>query len=519
VRPDLTRGHPIDNGRYRLLSSLGSGGMASVFRAWDIHNERPCAVKVIHAKIAGKKSVRRRFAREAEAMIRLDHPNVIQIFDLNLEAKQPYIVMEIAEAGSLDRWMTTHGPMPLPLLREVMLQVCAGVSAAHKQGITHRDLKPQNVLIDVSGTCRVTDFGIAQIGDSSELTKTGQTMGTWLYMAPEQRLNAKEVGHPGDIYSLGVLVYALITGDLPPDLCLVERTPQILTVLPPTFRPLVTTATAFLPEDRFASVDDMIEALEALHLPEPSALTLSLPAPPEQDFTEEGLREIHDLLDRDDLPTPTGRLDSVSGDVAGHGAHLPTYLDVATLDKRDSLHQAGVELVEAPAPPEITTPRKSRVPWRGILAGGLMSIALCGMAPVGAIAFGAHSVREAALSARQSMTTLKSSLSDTLQDELIQIGAESAPLNAGRTRCHDSAVLHPCRDYLETLSNTADEVLKERPVSSLKSMRLRTQIQNGQHVLDQAAEDHRQWVQSSETLLGRLAVAFRLAPAPPKDVP
>ena len=515
MTPSSSGGHPTVDNRYRLMSSLGSGGMATVFRAWDIENERFCAIKVIHSKIAKKKSARRRFVREAEAMIRLDHPHVIQILDLNLEASQPYLVMEVAEGGSLDRWMATHGPMPLPLLREVMLQICAGISAAHEQGIIHRDLKPQNVLIDAAGTCRVTDFGIAQVKDDTALTKTGQTLGTWLYMAPEQRLNAKEVDAAADIYSLGVLLYALSTGTTPPDLCLIEREPKVLEALPAEIRPLVATAAAFLPEDRFASTDEMLTVLQDLELPDPTTEQLRLPAPPEQPITEEVLRGLQGLLQGNSQTRSRDR-DSVSGKVAGHEVQLPAYLDTQALDDHGSLHQAGIDVGEQEDAPQRASQETSRRPWRWILAASVTLLTLVAIAPVGAIAISAFQVQQAASTAQRSMAFLKESLSGHIGDALVQLGADPVPLDEGPARCRESATPHACGAYLDALSATANPLLQDLPATHSQVLQLRTQIREARDHLERATRDHDHWIQTSETPQGRFVIALTLAPTPPQ---
>jgi len=264
----------IANGRYALLGRLGSGGMAQVFLGWDSLLERHCAIKVIAEGLSRKRSIRRRFAREAQAMDCVDHPNVVKVLAVDLEVKRPYLVMEIAEGGSLEPWVEMYGAMPQGMVLDVALQICDGVIAAHDHGIVHRDLKPGNVLVDAGGGCVVSDFGIAQIADATHLTSTGVAMGTWLFMPPEQRLNAKEVDHRGDIFNLGVTLFVLLTGGPPPDLCLAAQKPELLAAIEAPFRDIVARCVRFLPEDRYpttralkADLVDLIGRLPAEAMP------------------------------------------------------------------------------------------------------------------------------------------------------------------------------------------------------------------------------------------------------------
>jgi len=518
VTPEPT-GHPIDDGRYILLGRLGSGGMATVFRAWDPKAEQFCAVKVIHSKMSGKKGIRRRFAREAEAMIRMDHPNVILITDVNLEARQPYIVMEIADGGSLDQWMRFHGPMPPRTVIDVMSQVCAGVMAAHDESIVHRDLKPPNVLIDSDGVCRVSDFGIAQVKDTTNLTKTGHAMGTWLYMPPEQRLSAKSVDHRGDIYSLGVLTFALLTGETPPDLCLADRDPSIMDAIDPRFRSIVQTASSFLPEDRYPRVQELLAAMSDLasEFPPPDEPTsLALPRHELQPLDDRSLLELSSLLD---YPMNSMAQDSDSETVdrtqrTDGATFLPHYLDQSTLDAQQQRHQTSQDLPEPaskPPPPASSPPRTGR---RLRMAAGLSLVPfLAALAAFGlAVALGTTQVQRAAIGALDAESALDDALTSGIYDDLVQLGAASDSLSAARLEYASSDDVARFRTYATVLVNTGDGLLADPTQNDPHRLRLRTRLTEVHDRLDGLEAHHRNWRRAGESLQGQLAIALRLAP-------
>ena len=185
----------LANGRYLLVSQLGEGGMATVYRAFDQRLQVWRAIKILAPQYASKPKLRSRFETEAQTMALLEHPNIVRVYDVGHDGPYAYIVMELLEGGSLVDWLEAHGAMPPPMAIEVTLQLCAGIQSAHDKGVVHRDIKPHNVMITADGSCRVTDFGIARVSDRTHdgMTRTGAVMGTWGYMAPEQRTDAKHV--------------------------------------------------------------------------------------------------------------------------------------------------------------------------------------------------------------------------------------------------------------------------------------------------------------------------------------
>jgi serine/threonine-protein kinase len=200
--------------RYRLESKLGSGGMSTVFLARDETLERWVAVKVMHREISDQPDQIERFRREARAVAQLSHPNVVAVIDAGEDSGYPYIVLEYVEGETLKQRIDRLGRLPVEEAVAYAIEIGRGLSAAHASRLVHRDVKPQNVLIDAEGRAKVTDFGIARSLESDGLTKTGRVLGTTDYVAPEQAMG-HGVDSRSDIYSLGVLLYEMLTGEVP----------------------------------------------------------------------------------------------------------------------------------------------------------------------------------------------------------------------------------------------------------------------------------------------------------------
>ena len=204
-------------GPYDILEEIGKGGMATVFRAHQASIERDVAVKIIRARIADDPIASQRFQREARLIARLEHPHILPVYDFDGSHDPPYIVMRYLEGGTLKE-VIQQGRLPLPEVTYLLRQVCGAVDYAHRQGIIHRDLKPSNILIDRDGNAFVTDFGIARLtADMGErqITETGAIIGTPDYMSPEQITGSSMVDHRADIYSLGIIAYEMLAGQLP----------------------------------------------------------------------------------------------------------------------------------------------------------------------------------------------------------------------------------------------------------------------------------------------------------------
>jgi serine/threonine-protein kinase len=202
------------NGRYEILRILGEGGMANVYLAEDTILGRKVAVKVLRGDLASDDKFVRRFQREALAASSLNHPNIVEVYDVGEDNGDFYIVMEYIEGKNLKQLIKKRGNLTIPEVVDIMLQLTDGLSHAHDAYIIHRDIKPQNILILDNGLVKITDFGIAMALNSSQLTQTNSVMGSVHYLPPEQAAG-KGCTIKSDIYSLGILMYELLTGKLP----------------------------------------------------------------------------------------------------------------------------------------------------------------------------------------------------------------------------------------------------------------------------------------------------------------
>ena len=202
------------SGRYRLESKLGSGGMSTVYLARDETLERWVAAKVLHREISDQPDQIERFRREARAVAQVSHPNVVAVIDAGEDGGRPYIVFEYVDGETLKQRIDRLGRLPLDEAAAYSIEVGRGLAAAHARRLVHRDVKPQNVLIDSEGRAKVTDFGIARELEQDGLTKTGRVLGTTDYVAPEQAMG-KGVDARSDIYSLGILLYEMLVGEVP----------------------------------------------------------------------------------------------------------------------------------------------------------------------------------------------------------------------------------------------------------------------------------------------------------------
>src|ERR671933_3084141 len=200
--------------RFKLEEKIGAGGMSTVYRAFDPTLERWIAIKLMHRDISSDPDQLERFRREARAVARLSHPHVVTVIDFGEDDGTPYIVLEYVEGETLKERIRRLGRLPIAEAVAYAIEIARALSAAHAQRLVHRDVKPQNVLIDAEGRAKGTDFGIARSLESDGLTKTGRVLGTTDYVSPEQAMG-HGVDARSDIYSLGVLLYEMLTGDVP----------------------------------------------------------------------------------------------------------------------------------------------------------------------------------------------------------------------------------------------------------------------------------------------------------------
>ncbi len=262
----------VIDARYRVISRLGSGGMAEVYLAQDQLLGRQVAVKVLHHHFAEDQEFVERFRREASSAAGLSHPNIVAIFDRGEWNGTYYIAMEYVAGRSLKTIVRESGPMDPATAIDVVVQILRAARFAHKRGVIHRDLKPHNVILDEEGRARVTDFGIARAG-ASDMTLTGSIMGTAQYLSPEQA-QGYPVTASSDLYSVGVILYELLTGVVPFDgetavaiaykqVSATARPPSELNrALPPSLDAVVLRALSKDPAARYANADEFIDVLE-----------------------------------------------------------------------------------------------------------------------------------------------------------------------------------------------------------------------------------------------------------------
>ena len=274
---------------YLIEAELGRGGMAAVYRARDLRLHRLVAIKVLPPELAFNPSVRSRFLREAQMAAQLTHPNIVPIFSVDERDGLVYFIMAYVDGESLAKRIAHEGPQPLDRVRDIIGQVADAIDYAHRQGVVHRDIKPDNILIErLSGRPMVTDFGIARAAaEEHRLTVTGMAVGTPAYMSPEQAMGERDVDGRSDLYSLGVVAYQMAVGETPfkatntPAMLMKhvsEPPPPVRTQrpdVPATLASAIERALAKKPEGRWRSGaemrDAMLERTQASRAPAPSA--------------------------------------------------------------------------------------------------------------------------------------------------------------------------------------------------------------------------------------------------------
>jgi serine/threonine-protein kinase len=261
------------SGRYRLEAKLGSGGMSTVYLARDTTLDRPVAVKVMHREMSEQADQLERFRQEARAVAKLSHPNVVSVIDAGEDGGHPYIVFEYVEGETLKQRIGRVGALDPQEALAYAIEVGRGLTVAHGRKMVHRDIKPQNVLIDSEGRAKLTDFGISRQLEQDGMTATGRVLGTTDYVAPEQAMG-HGVDQRSDVYSLGVVLYEMLIGQVPfhaesqvgvamkhvneelPDVQ--QRRPEISAAA----ALVVERATAKDPSERYQDVGEMIDDLE-----------------------------------------------------------------------------------------------------------------------------------------------------------------------------------------------------------------------------------------------------------------
>ncbi len=265
-------------GRYRLLEKVGEGGMGTVYVAHDLELDRQVAVKLLASNLVNDEEVVERFEREAKLTAKLDHPNIVPIYDVGRHEGRPFIVMKLLAGDTLAGLLRTKGGLTSDETLKLLRQVAAGLDYIHGQGFIHRDIKAGNIFVAPDGLATILDFGILRPKSASAgLTRTGMVMGTPHYMAPEQAMGIKDVDHRVDIYALAVVLFECLTGTLPfeadSELRLIQMQahappPDIIDRAPWISRPVadvVRRALAKRAEERFNTGAELVKALEAAY--------------------------------------------------------------------------------------------------------------------------------------------------------------------------------------------------------------------------------------------------------------
>lgn len=260
------RPQPLSEGRFQLLEIIGEGGMATVYRAFDQRLQRPRAIKILSPAFAQRPALRRRFLSEAQTMANLEEARVVRVFDTGEDGDRVFIVMELVEGGSLVDRVKLHGPLPAKMACEVLIDLCESLHGAHENNVIHRDIKPHNVLLTRNGELRITDFGIAQVQHDNDvgMTRTGAVLGTWGFMAPEQKTNAKQVDARADIYSCGATLWSLLKNDTPPELFMGDSEPEWFADVPEPLAEVIRRSTRYRREERYPTARSMGDALRTV---------------------------------------------------------------------------------------------------------------------------------------------------------------------------------------------------------------------------------------------------------------
>ncbi len=261
--------------RYRIDAMIATGGMSSVYRGLDLRLDRPVACKVMDSRYAGDQQFLARFQREARAVARLKDPGLVAVYDQGLDGHHPFLVMELIEGGTLRELLRERGPMPPHAVAAVLAPILGGLAAAHRAGLVHRDVKPENVLISDDGEVKIADFGLVRAVAEAKVTSTSVILGTAAYLSPEQ-VGTGDAGPGSDVYGVGILAYELLTGltpfdgdsalavayqrmdhDVPPPSAAIAG-------VPPQFDELVRRATRRSPEQRYPDAGVMADDLHAI---------------------------------------------------------------------------------------------------------------------------------------------------------------------------------------------------------------------------------------------------------------
>ena len=263
------------DGRYRVETLIATGGMSGVYRGLDVRLDRPVALKVMDSRYAGDNQFLTRFQREARAVARLKDPGLVAVYDQGIDGHHPFLVMELVEGGTLRELLAERGPMPPHAVAAVLGPVLGGLAVAHRAGLVHRDVKPENVLISDDGDVKIADFGLVRAIAEAKITSTSVILGTAAYLSPEQ-VSTGDATPASDVYGVGILAYELLTGTTPftGDTALavayqrmdrdVPPPSSVIGGVPAQFDALVRRATARDPLPRYSDAGVMGAELDAI---------------------------------------------------------------------------------------------------------------------------------------------------------------------------------------------------------------------------------------------------------------
>ena len=305
------------DGRYRVETRIATGGMSTVYRGLDMRLDRPVALKVMDTRYSGDHQFLTRFQREARAIARLKHPGLVAIYDQGNDATHPFLVMELVDGGTLRELLRERGPMPPHAVAAVLRPVLGGLGVAHRAGLVHRDVKPENVLISDDGDVKLVDFGLVRAIAEAGITSTSVILGTAGYLSPEQ-VEGAPTGPRSDVYSAGIMAFELLTGttpfrgdnalsvahqrldhDVPPPSSKIDGVPH-------QFDDFIAHATARDPEDRFPDAVAMGAELDTI------VDQLGLPAfrvPAPHNSAQHTAATVYQRRRADHPPTPDRRID------------------------------------------------------------------------------------------------------------------------------------------------------------------------------------------------------------------
>ena len=284
------------DGRYKIEKTIGIGGMAVVFEATDLQTGKKVAVKMLKETNSQDTSAIKRFVTESKAIAMLNHPNIVKIYDISVKGENKYIVMELIKGITLKEYITQKGKLDWRETAIFVEQILSALDHAHNQGVIHRDIKPQNIMLLEGGIVKVTDFGIAKIPKGVTLTMADKAIGTVYYLSPEQA-TSKKIDNRADIYAVGIMMYQMVTGKLPfvaesPIAVIYKqlneeavRPSRIVPTIPIGFEQIIMTAIEKNPDVRYGTAAQMLRQLKRIEN-DPTAVFVKKQAPKKSNTAE-----------------------------------------------------------------------------------------------------------------------------------------------------------------------------------------------------------------------------------------